>query len=385
MSQTDETPAPGADSEGQEMLWEQRIGDPMNDVNFYKFILQSVPLGVIVMDSHLKIIGFNPAAERLTGYAAAEAVGRHCGEVLRGGMCGEHCPLKPVMARVQPYVQVETTIVNNKGEIVPVRVSTAGLFDVQNNLIGAVEALADISHVKILERQKANMISMFAHDMRSSVTGIHGLGLRLLRKVDGMDPEKQQKYLEVISKEAAKLEALVDDFLEFSRLEAGGLKLNFKAVSPDKELVELFELYQVRASEAGLHLELHMDDVLPVIEADPNRLRRVFTNLLDNAIKFSNKDGTITIEAEEREHELVVKIMDEGIGIDPEDIPHIFDLFHRGHPVEKREGFGLGLATVKAIVEGHGGSVSVTSEVGKGSVFTVFLPKRGTSAEGKKG
>ncbi|GLI35489.1 hypothetical protein DAMNIGENAA_29220 [Desulforhabdus amnigena] len=378
-STTDEILAPNENASESAKPLRQGIEDLMNDVNFYKFIIQSLPLGVVVMDSQLRIIGFNPSAEKITGYKAAQVIGRHCGEVLRGGMCGKNCPLKPVMAQVKSFVQVETTIMNKRDEIVPVRISTAGLFDEQSHLLGAVEALADISHLKILERQKANLISMFAHDMRSSVTGIHGLGLRLLRKVDGMDPEKQQKYLEVISKEASKLESLVDDFLEFSRIEAGGLKLNFTATSPDKELMELYELYQTRASEAGLHLKLQMDEVLPVIEADPNRLRRVFTNLLDNAIKFSKENGTITIQAEEREQELVVRIIDEGVGIEPEDLPHIFDLFHRGHAMEKREGFGLGLATVKAIVEGHGGRISVTSELGKGSVFTVFLPIRRAS------
>jgi two-component system phosphate regulon sensor histidine kinase PhoR len=226
-----------------------------------------------------------------------------------------------------------------------------------------------------MEREKANLISMFAHDMRSSLTGIHGLGLRLMNKSASLDEQKKDEYLRIINKEASKLESLVDDFLEFSRLETGRLKLNFRAVSLDKELVELFECYQPRASQRGLELELRAEEALPIIDADLNRLRRVFTNLLDNALKFSKEKGTITIVARDERQDVVVQIVDQGIGIDPEDIPFIFDIFHRTKGGEKKEGYGIGLATVKAIVEGHGGRVKVESELGKGSTFTVSLPK----------
>jgi len=139
--------------------------------------------------------------------------------------------------------------------------------------------------------------------------------------------------------------------------------------------MELFDAYQVKAKQAGIHLELENEAELPIIEADANRLRRVFTNLLDNALKFSKSERTVTIATDQTEKDIVVTVKDEGIGIDPEDLPFIFETFHRGNGAEKREGFGLGLATVKAIVEAHGGRVLVKSELGKGSVFKVILPK----------
>ncbi|MCD6295242.1 MAG: sensor histidine kinase, partial [Deltaproteobacteria bacterium] len=145
--------------------------------------------------------------------------------------------------------------------------------------------------------------------------------------------------------------------------------------SLDKELMELFDTYQIRAKQAGINLKLENGEELPIIEADANRLRRIFTNLLDNAIKFSKIDGTVTLSTDQTEKDIVVKVKDEGIGIDPEDLPFIFDTFNRGKDAEKREGFGLGLATVKAIVEAHGGRVLVKSELDKGSVFKVMLPK----------
>jgi signal transduction histidine kinase len=110
-------------------------------------------------------------------------------------------------------------------------------------------------------------------------------------------------------------------------------------------------------------------------------LRRVFTNLLDNALKFSNEDGKIIITTQETDHEVIVMFVDHGAGIHPTDLPYIFDPFHRGQIGGKTEGFGLGLAAVKAIVEAHGGRVHLESQVGKGSTFSVALPKAATSGK----
>ena len=347
----------------------------IRELNFYRFVIDSLPMAVMALDSSMKITEFSPWAEKITGYSSKEAIGHYCGGILQGGMCGIDCPLKGVLERQKAFVQIRTTIRNKEGNSIPVRMSTAGLFDGDGKVIGAVEAFEDISHLVAMERERANLFSMLAHDMRSSLSGIHGLGLRLLRKPVEMDEEKKLKHLEIITREAGKLEALVDDFLEFCRMETGRLKLTFTGTSLDKELEELFENYKVRAAQHNVKLELRIAEILPLIEADTNRLRRVFTNLLDNALKFSNAGGRVAITAEEKDREVAVKIEDEGIGIDPEDLPYIFDIFHRGRAAGKREGSGLGLATAKAIVEGHGGRIMVASQLYKGSTFAVFLPK----------
>jgi two-component system phosphate regulon sensor histidine kinase PhoR len=259
--------------------------------------------------------------------------------------------------------------------------NTAGLFDGDGQLIGGVESFQDISQLKTLEREKENLISMFAHDMKSSLSIIGGFVLRLLNKGADIGEEKHNKYLEIIKKEANKLEFLANDFLEFSRLETGKLKLEFSAISLDRELMELFDAYQAKASRAGIEMVLHTEESLPIIKADPNRLRRAFTNLLDNSFKFSKRKGTITISTHETDQDVIFEIEDQGPGIDPKDLPYIFDSFFRGLGTEKKEGSGLGLAVVKAIIEGHGGRISVESELGKGSIFTVVLPKHGRSEE----
>jgi PAS domain S-box-containing protein len=346
------------------------------DLEFYRFAINSLPVAVLTVNAEFKITGFNPWAEQLTGYSEKEALGRYCGEILRGGLCKINCPLKAVIKKHQTVVRVDTTITDRSEKTIPVAMNTAGLFDDEGRLLGGLEAFQDISLLKALEREKANLISMFAHDIKSSLTIIGGFVLRLIKKRSSLDEEKKIKYLDIMKNETGKLSFLVNDFLEFSRLQTGRLKLEFSPTSLDKELMELFDAYQVKAKQAGINLRLENDAELPIIDADANRLRRVFTNLLDNALKFSKSEGAITLSTDQTEKDIVVKVKDGGIGIDPKDLPFIFDTFNRGKGAEKREGFGLGLATVKAIVEAHGGRILVKSELGKGSVFKVILPKK---------
>jgi two-component system phosphate regulon sensor histidine kinase PhoR len=345
------------------------------DLTFFRFVISSLPSAVLTVNAELKITGFNAWAEKVTGYSQKEALGHYCGEILQGGLCHAHCPLRTVLNGHKPVSLVETTIISKWGERIPVRMSTAGLFDDNAQLIGGVESFHDISRLKALERERENLISMFAHDLKSSLTIIGGFALRILKKANRIDDETQKKYLSIIKKESEKLESLVNDFLEFSRLQTGRLKLNLSATSLDKELIELVDSYHLKASQSGLRLELQNEEELSIIEADASQLRRVFTNLLDNAFKFSKQKGTITISTHETAEEVIVKIRDEGIGIEGDEVPYIFDLFHRAKGAIEKEGSGVGLAAVKAIMEAHGGRVSVESEPDKGSVFILIFPK----------
>jgi two-component system phosphate regulon sensor histidine kinase PhoR len=345
------------------------------DLAFFKFVIQSLPVAVVTVNSELKITGFNLWAEGLTGYSAEEALGRFCGDILQGGMCQRECPLRTVLNRKDPVVRIETTIQNKMGETIPVSMSTAALLDEEARLIGGLEAFQDISQLKALEREKTNLMSMFAHDMKSPLIAIQGFVLRLLAHITDMAVEKRDNYLEIIRREAGKLEFLINDFIDFTRLQTGRLDLNLDATSLDQELKELFEAYQPRASKSGIELKLENRESLPLIEADAPRLRRVFTNLLDNALKFTEGKGTVTILTQQTDYDVSVKVIDEGIGIDSRELLSVFEPFQRGKDAEKTEGFGLGLAGVKTIVEAHGGRVLVESELGRGSVFTVILPK----------
>lgn len=347
----------------------------------HRLVTNSLPVGVVTVDSNLRIIAFNPWAQKITGYTEQETLNRFCGEILRGGMCSTSCPLRTVLNAEKPVTGIDTTIHNKSGDTIPVRMNTAGLFDEQGRLIGGVEAFQDTSYLKALERERNNVMSMIAHDMKSPIICIHGFAHRLLKQT-GVPHEKGKRYLEIIENEASKLESMINDFLELTRLQTGLLKLEYSVTSLDKEIHELYEIYEPIASEHGLTMRLDAQEPLPLIEADAQRLRRVFTNLLTNAIKFSKEKGTITISTRETLSDVLIAVSDEGIGIAAEDQPFVFDPFCQCQTDDKgREGFGLGLAGAKAIVEGHQGTIQLESEVGKGTTFTVRLPKKPAEAE----
>lgn len=355
----------------------QRGGD--DDLAFYRFVVESVPIAVATVDSEFRITSFNAWAEKLTGYQREEVLGRSCGEVFRGGRCGAHCPLKSVFEKEAPLLQVDSTVVTKTGETLPVKMSTAGLYDEHGRLLGGLESFQDIRKLKEMEQEQQNLLSMLAHDMKAPVVGIRGFAMRLLKKAD--PDEKTAQWLRTIDREARNLEGLVEDFLEFARMQAGSLQLNFEATSVDVELQQVLEAYQVAGEKKGVRLEFQPDDGLPIIFADAPRVRRALANLVDNAVKYSGPGERIVLCSREIEQGIVLEVTDEGRGIDPEDIPHIFEPFHRGKRVANSQGSGVGLAAVKAIVEGHGGHVSVASQPGQGTRFTVFLPRDGQGGQ----
>jgi len=350
-------------------------------LTFHRFVIDHVPCAVMTVNSDFKISSVNPWAEKLTGYSAAEAIGRYCGDILQCSMCKDLCPLRGAVRGGEPVVNVETTIRNKGGETIPVTMNTAALLNDRGELVGGVEAFQDISHIKALEREKANFVSMIAHDIKSPIVAIGGFAHRILKKGLAADKEKQKKYVEIISREANRAELLLNDFLEFSRLDAGTLNLSFGPTDLNKELIDLVETYETKALKRGIKIELTSPKALPMVEADGNRLCRVLSNLMDNALKFSKDKGKIMIATEETEKAVTIRVIDQGVGIETKNIPYLFDPFHQGADGEEKEGFGLGLAIVKAIVKGHGGRVLVESEPGKGSVFSVVLPKVRKSSE----
>ncbi len=340
----------------------------------YRSLVETMNEGMVLEDEQGVITYVNDKLCEMWECSRDEIIGKTIGDFLEDDQ--RQVVEEKLQRRFSGEVVIcEVTWSGKEGSKISTYVSAVPYISGDNEYQGSFAVLTDITPLKALEREKSNIISMFAHDMRSSLVGIHGLGLRLLNKYDSMDDEKRSEYLQIINREAAKLESLVDDFLEFSRLETGRLKLNFSPMSLEKELNEIHEAYCAKTAQANIRMDLSIEQALPVIHADGNRLRRVFTNLLDNAVKFSRPDTTITIEAREVDAGMEIKIIDQGVGIHPNDLPFIFDLFHRGKGDEKKEGYGIGLATVKAIVEGHGGKMHVTSQLNKGSVFTIFLPK----------
>ena len=348
---------------------------PSNKKNqLRRFVLDSIPEAMVTMDYDFKITSFNKRAEELTGYTSNEAVGRPCHEILNSSLCGNDCPLQTVQGYSESTVGLEAEAVNRYGVHIPIRIGATAIVDDDNNFIGYLEVIEDVSRQKRIEREKNNFLFMIAHDMKSPLIGIDGLVKRMKKEKICKTNEKLQGYLRVIGEAGERLESMVKEFLEYSRIESGQMKLDLCETDIKHVLQQAIEMQRLRAEEQSIVLSCDCRS-LTAIKADKSRLHRVFTNIIDNAIKYSPAQSEIIISAEETDKEIAVSFQDQGRGIGPEEIPYIFEAFYRTESKEKVSGQGLGLAASRAIIRQHGGSISVESIPGKGSVFTVRLPK----------
>ncbi len=220
------------------------------------------------------------------------------------------------------------------------------------------------------EQVKNDFISSVSHELRTPLTAIKGWS-ETLQQPD-VDTELTQKGLEVIAAEAERLSGIVEELLDFSRMQGGRMQLNFDCVDVLAELQEAVFLFRDRARRAGVTLQYVESADLPPIQADRDRLKQVFINVIDNAIKYSDAGGKVRIEAVGMHEYVQVVISDSGIGIAPEDLPNVKSKFYKAD--KTRPGSGIGLALADEIVRRHGGWLDIDSTPGVGTTVTVMLP-----------
>ena len=221
---------------------------------------------------------------------------------------------------------------------------------------------------------RKDFVANVSHELRTPLTAIKGY-VEALRDDPKVDLQQRQRFLEIIETHADRLTLIITDLLLLSKIESGQIPMKQEPV----ELAPLFDrtlaLLSHHINRKQHKIVLNVSPALPSVLGDEERLGQVFLNLLDNAIKYTPDQGTITIAAGEKEGTIEINIEDTGIGIPPKDLPRIFERFYRVDKARSRElgGTGLGLAIVKHLVEAHRGTVLVESS-GKGSRFTITLP-----------
>lgn len=345
---------------------------------FYRFVVESLPIAVVTVDPELRITEFNPRAERITGYSAQEAIGEPCSKILRSALCEKECPLETVINRRNPKVQTETFLLDKSGNPVPVALGAAALFDKDGNVVGGLGCFRDITRFKSMERFQSHVLSMFAYDMKYPLVCIQGFAVRLRNKLQKFQDMKVMNYLDVISEESEKLQSMIDELLDYANLQEGKIRLNFKAFRVGEELTRLVEAYRERADRRGVHLSLQVPEAFQEIEADPVRLGRVFAYFLEKAVKNSDKGDAVRVSVEDSETDLTVIFVAEGRGVYPEDLK-LFDLSEEGteyrkdRPTTRAEAFTL--EALERIVTGHGGGLFMCVEEGKGNQVRIKLPK----------
>jgi signal transduction histidine kinase len=230
--------------------------------------------------------------------------------------------------------------------------------------------------LKELDKAKSTFVSLVAHELRAPLAAVEGYLDVILEGIGADDPKKIQKILERSRERTRGLLALIDDLLAISRMQTGRLAKEKEKLSLSPLLKEVGELMRGEALAREISLEMELPEDLALVSANREDLFRVFTNLLDNAIKYNRRGGRVLIRARKDEGFIGVEIQDTGIGIAKKDLDQIFDEFYRVKTKETRSipGTGLGLAIAKRIVEAHNGQIEVESKPHEGSTFRVLLP-----------
>lgn len=243
---------------------------------------------------------------------------------------------------------------------------------------GIVAVFHDISDLKKAENMRRDFVANVSHELRTPVTIIKGYAETLLDGALESEPARAKRFIEIISSHSERLTNLINDILTLSSLETKGALIELNPLDVSGTITKACMLLQERAVQKNiLIVNESTDGGLPRVMADQGRLEQVVVNLLENAIKYTSDGGTVRLFAEDSGDFVRISVADSGIGIPFKDLPRIFERFYRVDEARTREqgGTGLGLAIVKHIVQLHGGTVSVTSEPGKGSLFSFTLKK----------
>jgi PAS domain S-box-containing protein len=328
---------------------------------------------VIVTDADGQVLRTNAAAERLFG-PGRETAGKPIERVARDVRVAS--AVADVLRSQQPVALESAAAVVPwaiDGSEHAFRIRSTPMRDIDHRLIGAVTLLEDITHLSEISRLKSEFIAAASHELRTPLTSVQmGVNL-LLEESVGPTNDRQRRVLQVCSEDVARLERLIRELLDLSRIETGAVTPNRSPLSAVALTREAAESVRLQLERQGIELAIDVSEDLPLVSADRDQIIRVLSNLLVNAMRASANGATIQVTASLLTDGVALAVTDSGVGIAPEYLSKIFEPFIR-LPNAPPGGSGLGLAISKRIVEAHGGRLTVQSEPGRGSTFTFTLP-----------
>jgi PAS domain S-box-containing protein len=361
-------------------------------------LVEASPQAIVSIDTEDRVLSWPGSAERMFGWSAAEVVGRplptlppdlndEAAELMRGALDGE---------TVSEY---QTSRLRKDGSRIAVNLSCASLHDSDGAVTGAVVVYSDITErmradeeargralAEAASRAKSQFLANMSHELRTPLNAIIGFSELLEDLTSGPLNERQRRYVSNIVTSGRHLLDLVNDILDLAKIEAGRLTLDPSTFEPVTAIREVKRIVESLAMGKRLELELVAPDALPPITADRAKFKQILYNLLSNAIKFTREGGRVEMRARtvpapagstDSNEWLVVDVEDTGIGIRPEDQARIFLEFEQldASYAREQQGTGLGLALTRRLVDLHGGRIILESTEGKGSTFTITLPR----------
>ena len=324
---------------------------------------------VLVTDAAGLVTRINPAAERLFG-ARAELLGKPIGEVARDPRIAQ--AVVDVLRSQAPVASESAAAVLPwavDGARRAFRIRSTPMKDADTKLVGAVTLLEDITHLSEISRLKSEFIAAASHELRTPLTSVQMGIYLLLEGSTGPLGERQQEILEVCREDTTRLDRLMRELLDLSKIESGAVTPVFAPIRPSALIAAATDPLRLQVESRGIRLDVDAPPDLPAVSVDRSQIERVITNLVTNATRATPAGGTITVAAAQRGEEIAISVADTGTGIPREYLSRIFEPFVQvSHATGG--GAGLGLTISRRIVEAHGGQLTVQSSPGQGSIFT---------------
>lgn len=361
-----------------------------------KAIADNATTALFILDENQKCVFMNPAAEQLTGFTFEEVRGR--GETFHQVIHHTHADGTPYPGSDCPINRAFPTRSQQKGEEIffhkdghqyRVAFAASPIVDAEGEPSGTVVEVRDITERKKIEqtlkdadRRKDEFIATLAHELRNPLAPISNL-LALMKQAD-YDPDVARAAHDTIERQLTKMVRLVDDLLDVSRITRNTIELRREPIELADALSDAVDTCRPLIEQSGHSLRVELPDEPIFLNADGARISQVLCNLINNACKFTPAGGDITVSARASDGDALIKVKDSGIGIPPEQLENIFDMFSQvGAPVsDNQSGLGIGLALAKQLVKMHGGSIVAKSNADSpGSEFIVRLPRIETAAE----
>jgi K+-sensing histidine kinase KdpD len=341
-------------------------------------LLDSAADGILILNADLTIERVNDAFERMYGRSHDDLATKPHDQIIQWVGEPQGATLQDSIANGWPLtpnatLYVEGDLEREYQQPLPVGVTYAPLLSPEGKLRNIIVSVRDITHFRTADEIKATFISIVSHELRTPVTLIKGYASTLRRDDARWDKSTISDSLAVIEEEADRLSKMIDDLLDASRLQAGGLSLNRADVSLPNLAQRVAERF---ASQSKQHtIVTDFPEKFPIIVADETRLEQVIVNLVSNALKYAPK-GEIKISGTVHSEQVVICVSDQGPGIEAKDLPHIFDRFYRStKAVKHTKGAGLGLYLARAIIEAHGGRIWADPKPDTGARICFSLPR----------
>jgi PAS domain S-box-containing protein len=342
-------------------------------------ILESSAEGTAILGADNRIQRFNRAIVRMSGVPAEKAVGAFHDDILhfeciRAGRTLSQTEAGGWPLSDQAVFYLEADLIRKEGKPLSVGVTYAPVFTSERSLLNIVLGMRDLTRFREAEEMKSTFISTISHELKTPVALIKGYANTLRREDAHWEKNVVEDSLSVIEEEADRLTSLIEDLLDASRLQAGGLKLNFGEVDLPRLSSRMAERISRQYPDRTIRPVFPKN--YPMVMADEERIGQVISNLLSNAVKYSPAATPVTVRGRVAAEEVILSVEDTGPGIREEDLPHVFDPFYRAADAAKRtKGAGLGLYLAKAVVEAHGGRIWIDSLPGAGAQVSFSIPR----------